>query len=65
MKAALIDNENNVVNVIVWDDTCTAPEGTTAIILDRSFPVSPGWVWIEGTTFEDPNPPVEEEIDIN
>lgn len=49
MKAALIDNQNNVVNVIVWDDTCIAPEGTTALILEDNVSVAPGW------TFDQPN----------
>lgn len=61
MKAAIINSENIVVNIIVWDDTCEAPEGTTAIILEKNISVSPGWVWIEGTTFENLNPPPEPE----
>lgn len=45
MKAALIDNQNNVINVIVWDDTCTAPEGTTALVLEDNVRVQPEWIF--------------------
>jgi len=45
MKAALIDNQNKVVNVIVWDDTCIAPEGTTALVLEDNVMVSSGWTF--------------------
>lgn len=58
MKAALIDNQGNVVNVIVWDDTCTAPEGTTPLVLDDDAPVSPGWIYADDTLA--PPPPALE-----
>jgi hypothetical protein len=45
MKAALIDNQNNVINVIVWDDTCIAPEGTTALVLEDNVRVQPEWIF--------------------
>jgi len=45
MKAALIDNQNKVLNVIVWDDTCSPPEGTTAIVLEDDVRVAPEWVF--------------------
>lgn len=48
MKAALINSNNYVVNVIVWDDTCTAPAGTTAIVVENDVLVSPGWSYIDG-----------------
>lgn len=58
-KAALINSENIVVNLIVWDDTCAAPEGTTAIVLDTEVPkLSAGWTW-DGKNFIDPNPNTE------
>lgn len=56
MKAALVNSENIVKNTIVWDETCTAPEGLTPIILEDDGYVSRDWVWKGGTTFEDPNP---------
>jgi hypothetical protein len=43
MKAALIDNQNNVNNVIVWDDTCTAPKGTVVVVVADDVAVAPGW----------------------
>lgn len=58
MKAALVDSENRVVNVIMWDSTCQAPEGTTAIVLEDTFPVAPGWKWISEYTFEQVEEPV-------
>lgn len=59
MKAALIDNNNNVVNVIVWDDTCIAPEGLTAVVLEDNYPVQPNFIKNEDGTFYNPNPPQE------
>ena len=47
MKAALIDDQNNVINVIVWDNTCKEPEGTTAIILEDNVIVAPKWTFDE------------------
>lgn len=58
MKAALIDNANNVSNVIVWDDTCTAPEGTFAFVVKDDVPVAPGWTFADGQF----NPPPEPEV---
>lgn len=45
MKAALIDDQNNVLNVIVWDNTCSVPKGTNAIILEDNAVVEPKWVF--------------------
>lgn len=57
MKAALIDNQNNVLNVIVWDDTCSAPEGTTAVVLEDNARVEPEWVFDEiNNRFMPPQP---------
>jgi hypothetical protein len=49
MKAALIDNQNNVNNVIVWDDTCTAPKGTVVVVVADDVAVAPGWTYANGT----------------
>jgi len=60
-KAVLINSENVVVNLIVWDETCVAPEGTTAIVLDPDVSgLTAGWIW-DGTNFINPNPPPEPE----
>lgn len=56
MKAALVDNTNTVVNVIVWDNTCTAPPGLQAIVVDNSVAVAPGWTW-NGSIFINPDDP--------
>lgn len=48
MKAALIDNQKNVINVIVWDDTCTAPKGTVAVVVEDDVAVAPGWTYADG-----------------
>ena len=49
MKAALIDNQNNVSNVIVWDDTCTAPKGTVVVVVADDVAVAPGCTYANGT----------------
>lgn len=59
VRAALIDSNNSVVNIIVWadDEHHVAPEGLTAIpISDNVTVVNIGWTW-DGTDFIDPNPP--------
>jgi hypothetical protein len=58
MKAALIDNQNNVNNVIVWDDTCTAPKGTVVVVVADDVAVAPGWTYANGT-FIAPEPEPE------
>lgn len=59
LRAALIDNNNVVQNIIVWnnDENHIAPEGLTPIVLaDHTIPVCIGWVHEGNTTFIDPNP---------
>jgi hypothetical protein len=61
MKAALIDNQNNVNNVIVWDDTCTAPKGTVVVVVADDVAVAPGWTYANGTFIApepEPEPPL-------
>ena len=48
MKAALIDNTGYVTNVIVWDNTCTAPNGVVAVVIDDDVAVAPGWPYVDG-----------------
>ena len=58
MKAALIGSDNVVINVIVWDSTCVAPPGLTAIVLPNDYIVAIGFVYDPVTqTFSDPTPP--------
>jgi hypothetical protein len=54
MKAALIA-DGVVQNVIVWDETCEAPEGFSVVVLEDNVSVSIGWVQ-RGDVFVDPNP---------
>lgn len=54
MKAALIANEV-VQNVIVWDETCQAPEGYDVVVLEDHVSISIGWVR-QGNAIVDPNP---------
>lgn len=60
LRAALVDENNIVQNVIVWanDDNHVAPEGMTAVVLtDIHAPANIGWKWTGGEEFLDPNPP--------
>ena len=60
LRAALVDENNIVQNVIVWanDDNHVAPEGLTAVVLtDIHAPANIGWTWIGQEEFIDPNPP--------
>lgn len=59
MKAALIDNQGTVLNVIVWGDNCVAPADTMAFVVEDDFMVAPGWTLADGE-FAPPAPPVEE-----
>lgn len=59
MKAALIDNQGTVLNVIVWGDNCAAPPDTLAFVVEDDFMVAPGWTLADGE-FAPPAPPVEE-----
>lgn len=53
MKAAIINLETNIVeNVIVWDETCIAPEDKLCIILEDNVKVGPKYTWKGNTEFE-------------
>jgi hypothetical protein len=57
MKAALIDNTGYVTNVIVWDNTCTAPNGVVAVVIEDDVAVAPGYTYANGTfTAPEPEP---------
>lgn len=58
MKAALINSQNTVVNVIAWDNTCTAPHGTVAVVVEDDNAVAPGWTHSAGTLTPPPGPPL-------
>lgn len=48
MKAALVNEQGIVENVVVWDDTCTAPNGLSAVVVDDDAVVSVGWAYANG-----------------
>ena len=56
MKAAILDSKNIVQNIIMWDDTCSAPEGYRAVPLDDAVYVSIGFEYVNGEAFIDPTP---------
>lgn len=49
MKAALVNAQGIVENVIVWDETCVVPDGLFAIELPDSSVVSIGWTHANGS----------------
>lgn len=56
MKAAIINADSVVINLIVWDASCVAPVNTTAVVLPDDYYVSIGFVYDPATsTFTDPN----------
>lgn len=57
-RAALVDANGIVENVIVWDETCVAPANLTAIVLGTTEFVSIGWKHNGDNTFTDPNPQI-------
>ena len=62
MKAALIDNTGYVANVIVWDDTCTAPNGVVAVVIEDDVAVAPDWTYANGVFIApEPEPTPEPE----
>jgi hypothetical protein len=63
MKAILINSQNIVDNVIVWQegDVWNGPE--TIVIVDDDFVVSPKFIYNGGTSFTAPEPePISDEI---
>ena len=62
MKAALVNSENIVENIIMWDDQSEAPDGFQAILLDDDAHVSIGFIFNDKKEFIDPIPiPVRED----
>ena len=57
-KAALINSDNIVENIIVWDDDSGFESEFRIVVLDGAHPISIGWIWQKDATFIDPNPPV-------
>jgi hypothetical protein len=67
MRCAVVKNSDNiVVNLIMADPSVDpAPEGTILVGLPDDSPVNMGWIYDPATgQFTDPNPPVEEVIEV-
>jgi hypothetical protein len=60
MKAALVI-DGIVQNIIVWDETCEAPEGFSVVVLEDDVSISVDWVQ-QGDAFVNPNPPAPIEV---
>lgn len=60
-KHAIIDSNNVVENIILWDGTSEwrPPEGKTLVEVEEIF-CGPGWIYENGVFTEPPPPPVEE-----
>ena len=67
MKCAVVSlSDNTVINLILADPSIDpAYEGTRLVGIDDNFPVRMGWIYDPATGhFTDPNPPVEETIEV-
>lgn len=61
MYYALIDSNQIVTSIIVWDgkNDWTAPPGLTAVKLPKRYEVGIGWSYVNGT-FVEPTQPEEQ-----
>ena len=63
MKAVLINSQNVVDNVIVWQEGDVWPGDETVVVVDDEFAVGPGYTFNGGTSFTAPEPtPIPDEI---
>jgi hypothetical protein len=63
MKAVLINADNIVQNVIVWNDGDVWSGPETVVLIDDNARVSPNFIYNGGISFSEPEPaPVPEEI---
>ena len=56
MKVALINASNIVENIVMWDETCVAPEGLTPIGISEDAILSIGFMHNKDDSFTDPEP---------
>jgi hypothetical protein len=54
MKAALINAQGVVDNIIVWDESCSVPDGVTRVVVDDDYHVSVGYTYKQDGTFDAP-----------
>jgi hypothetical protein len=65
MKAVLVNSQNIVDNVIVWQEGDVWNDHETVVIVEDDFNVSPGYIFNGGTSFTAPEPtPVPDELRI-
>jgi hypothetical protein len=65
MKAVLINSQNVVDNVIVWQEGDVWNGNETVVVVDDNFSVGPGYTFNGGTSFTAPEPePIPDEIRI-
>jgi hypothetical protein len=59
-RYAVVNQENKVVNIIIWDEVSqwSPPENHIIVNVEETF-CDIGWAHNEGV-FTDPNPPIEE-----
>jgi len=58
-KAALVNSDGIVENIIVWQEGDSIPTDHTIVVLDAEHHISIGWIHNNDGTFTDPNPPAE------
>ena len=58
-KAALVNSNGIVDNIIVWQDGDSISTDHTIVVLDAEYNLSIGWIHNNDGTFTDPNPPAE------
>ena len=65
MKAVLVNSQNIVDNVIVWQEGDVWNDHETVVVVEDDFNVAPGYTFNGGTSFTAPDPtPVSDEIRI-
>jgi hypothetical protein len=65
MKAVLVNSQNIVDNVIVWQEGDVWTDHETVVVVDDEAIVGPGYTFNGGTSFTAPEPtPVPDEIRI-
>ena len=65
MKAVLINSQNIVDNVIVWQEGDVWSGNETVVVVNDDFNVGPGYTFNGGTSFTAPEPePIPDEIRI-
>jgi hypothetical protein len=56
MKAALVNQQGLVENIIVWDETCNPPDGYSAVVIDNTSSVGIGHTHSNGVFIAPPEP---------